>query len=108
MNPIVGNEYTGEIKADRLKKVGARITRIQGHWVDGTMGDLEFNAKIYSELPEDTSYGIRGSRISKLAIKYSSKTWMNPLYSWDRGLDEDQDNQEANLLRSALIAAVAL
>ena len=53
------------------------VTKMDGLWISGTIGDARFSAKVY-DLGSD--YGINGGRVSKL--------WIRGVASYDRGWDQ--------------------
>lgn len=60
----IGNEHTGDLTALMIL-CDSLVPADTGNWVEGTQGGFKFQAKIFNE---QSGYGIKNGRISKLAI----------------------------------------
>ena len=100
---VVGNDYVGDISG--LDKI-CTITKIEMNWIHGHSGNFKFSAKIFSE---DSTYGIKDGRISKLQICDTSQshwgreeTYVHYERGWDIYPTTDEAVAFLNLMLEAL------
>jgi len=70
------------------------------HWIEGTINDFTFQAKVYAA---GSKFGINGGPVSKLTVWETKKSPASAIISYDRGWDKKPETGEHKALLQALL-----
>jgi len=100
---MIGNECTGDIS--KVAEYLDTITFDDDNWIHGTKGKFKICAKVFNE---QSSYGIKNGRISKIQVcDISQKHWgFEKCYlNYDRGWDIRSNDPEVTAFINGLLVA---